>query len=280
MTNSKAHTPSSRTVHLAAIAGIPEVRKGDKIGRLLLEGLENTAITLKDGDIIAIAHKVISKAEGRTVDLSSVKPGVRAKEIAAITQKDPRMVELILSESKEISRMREGTLIVRHRLGFTSANAGIDRSNVPQDFVDGTAHDALPDAALSAKEEWVILLPIDPDGSAAQIAEDILQETGIQVGILIVDSHGRPFRLGTVGVAIGVYGIPALWDRRSETDRYGYELKHTEVGTGDEISAAASLVMGQAHEGQPAVHIRGLNLPPLHGKAKDLVRLKDKDLYR
>jgi coenzyme F420-0:L-glutamate ligase/coenzyme F420-1:gamma-L-glutamate ligase len=249
---------------LTAIPGIPEVRKGARISTLLLEGLEKAGINLLDGDIIAIAHKVVSKAEGRLVNLDDVTPGSRAREIATITGKDPRLVHLILSESTGISRLGKGALIVRHRLGFTSANAGIDRSNVPQ----------------NGAGEWVILLPIDPDSSAAQIGRDIRDTSGIRVGILIVDSHGRPFRLGTVGVAIGVSGIPALWDRRGESDLYGYQLEHTEVGTADEIAAAASLLMGQAAEGQPAILIRGLQLPPLPGKAKDLVRSKEMDLYR
>ncbi|MGB3714604.1 MAG: coenzyme F420-0:L-glutamate ligase [Candidatus Promineifilaceae bacterium] len=254
----------SSTIRLTAIPGIPEVRKGDRISTLLLDGLEKAGIKLIDRDIIAITHKVISKAEGRLVNLDDVTPGSRAREIAVITDKDPKLVQMILTESTGISRMRNGVLIVRHRLGFTSANAGIDRSNVPQ----------------NGAGEWVILLPINPDSSAAQIGGDILDRCGVNVGILIVDSHGRPFRLGTVGVAIGVSGIPALWDRRGESDLYGYHLEHTEVGTADEIAAAASILMGQASEGQPAILIRGLNLPPLQGKARDLVRSKELDLYR
>jgi coenzyme F420-0:L-glutamate ligase/coenzyme F420-1:gamma-L-glutamate ligase len=264
MTTATESEGRSATLSLTAIPDIPEVRKGDRISTLLLDGLETAGINLLDGDIIAIAHKIISKAEGRLVDLDDVTPGSRAREIATITGKDPRLVHLILSESTGISRLRKGVLIVRHRLGFTSANAGIDRSNVPQNGVG----------------DWVILLPIDPDSSAAQIGRDILDASGVRVGILIVDSHGRPFRLGTVGVAIGVSGIPALWDRRGESDLYGYQLEHTEVGTADEIAAAASILMGQAAEGQPAILIRGLQLPPLPGKAKDLVRSKEMDLYR
>lgn len=254
----------SAAVCLTALPDFPEVHNGDNIGNLLLDSLEKAEIDLRDGDLIAIAHKVISKAEGQIVNIEEVEPGQEAREIAAITDKDPKLVELILAESQEISRMRKGALIVRHRLGFTSANAGIDRSNVPQE----------------ESGEWVVLLPVDPDASAAQIGQEIFDLAGATVGIVIVDSHGRPFRLGTVGVAIGVHGIPALWDRRGETDRYGYELKHTEVGTADEIAAAASLLMGQASEGQPAVLIRGLQLPPVEGKASDLVRSREMDLYR
>jgi coenzyme F420-0:L-glutamate ligase/coenzyme F420-1:gamma-L-glutamate ligase len=211
-----------------------------------------------------MAHKIISKAEGRLVNLNDVSPGERAIEVANLTQKDPRLVELILQESSAISRMREGVLIVRHRLGFTSANAGIDRSNVPQ----------------GDRGEIVLLLPKDPDGSAVRIRETIRERTGAHIGVLIVDSHGRPFRLGTVGVAIGVAGLPALWDRRGELDLFGHELAYTEVGTADEIAAATSLLMGQAAEGIPVVLVRGLLLPKVEGRAKDLVRAKELDLYR
>jgi coenzyme F420-0:L-glutamate ligase/coenzyme F420-1:gamma-L-glutamate ligase len=164
--------------------------------------------------------------------------------------------------------MRPGVLIVRHRLGFTSANAGIDRSNVPQE------------AGGVGGEETVLLLPQDPDASAARLRAAILEQSGAAVGIVITDSHGRPFRLGTVGVAIGVAGLPALWDRRGEPDLYGYRLQHTDVGVADEIAAAAGLLMGQAAEATPAVLLRGLRLPSGAGKAADLIRPKAQDLYR
>jgi len=264
MTKNTEPGAQSGTIRLFALPDFPEVQNGDDISLFLLDSLEKAGIALQAGDLIAIAHKVISKAEGRMVNLDEVEPSLKAQEVAATTDKDPRLVELILTESQEISRMRKGALIVRHRLGFTSANAGIDRSNVSQD----------------TSGEWVVLLPVDPDASAARISQEILDRAGVSVGIVIVDSHGRPFRLGTVGVAIGVHGIPALWDRRGESDRYGYVLKHTEVGTADEIAAASSLLMGQAAEGQPAVLIRGLELPPIPGKASDLIRSRDMDLYR
>lgn len=219
---------------------------------------------LADGDVLAIAQKIVSKAEGRLVRLAEVRPSDRAIEVAAKTDKDPRVVELILQESDEISRLRQGVLIVRHRLGFTSANAGIDRSNVAQ----------------SDDEETVLLLPIDPDRSAGQLREVIHTTVGVQIGVVITDSHGRPFRMGTVGVAIGVAGIPALWDRRGEPDLYGYQLQHTDIGVADEIAAAVGLLMGQAAEGMPVVLVRGLNLPVFEGKATDLVRPKEMDLYR
>lgn len=253
------------TISLTAVPDFPHIQPGDDVAHLLIETLQRGGLTLQDGDVLALAHKVISKAEGRLVKLSAVVPGERARDIAAQVDKDPRLVELILQESGgEISRMKPGVLIVRHRLGFTSANAGIDRSNVRQEV----------------GEETVLLLPLDPDASAARLREAVRERLGVAVGVLIVDSHGRPFRLGTVGVAIGVAGLPSLWDRRGESDLYGYRLEHTEVGTADEIAAAASLLMGQAAEGTPVILIRGLRLPATHGRASDLVRPRNMDLYR
>lgn len=252
------------TISLTAVSHFPDVQPGDDIAQLLLDSLTKLDIILQSGDVLALAHKIISKAEGRLVNLATVVPSERACNIAEQVQKDPRLVELILQESDEISRMKPGVLIVRHRLGFTSANAGIDRSNVRQE----------------AGKETMLLLPVDPDGSAAKLRQDIQAALGVEVGILIVDSHGRPFRLGTVGVAIGAAGLPTLWDRRGESDLYGYQLEHTEVGTADEIAAAASLLMGQAAEGTPVVLIRGLKLPAKEGKARDLIRPKSLDMYR
>jgi coenzyme F420-0:L-glutamate ligase/coenzyme F420-1:gamma-L-glutamate ligase len=229
----------------------------------LLDALDRADLALQDGDVVAIAQKIVSKAEGRLVALADVEPGEYAQRLAAQVDKDPRLVELILRESEEVSRVRPGVIIVRHRLGFTCANAGIDRSNVGP-----------------GEEERVLLLPVDPDASARRIRETIAAGRGVSVGVVITDSHGRPFRLGTVGVAIGVAGLPALWDRRGEADLYGYRLQHTDVGLADEIAAAAGLLMGQAAEGLPAVLIRGLRLPPGDGRAADLIRPKDQDLYR
>lgn len=249
---------------LTAVPHIPEVQKGDDIAQHILNGLQTENITLQDGDILAIAQKVISKAEGRKVALSTVQPSARALEVAQETDKDPRLIELILSESHSISRMRQGVIIVRHRLGFTSANAGIDRSNVQQ-----------PD-----DDEIALLLPVDPDASALQIRQAIQTRLGVSVGVVITDSHGRPFRLGTVNIAIGVAGLPALWDRRGDTDLFGYTLKVTQIAVADEIAAAAGLLMGQADEGLPVVLLRGLHYVSDNGKATDLVRPIELDLYR
>lgn len=240
------------------------MRPGDDLPQVLVSALQTAVIPLQTGDVVAVAQKIVSKAEGRIVNLADVTPGPQALAVAVQTEKDPRLVELILQESDEISRMRRGVLVVRHRLGFTSANAGIDRSNVAQ----------------TAGEERVLLLPKEPDMSAAALRAALEEQFGVRIGVVITDSHGRPFRLGTVGVAIGVAGIPALWDRRGEPDLYGYRLEHTDVGLADEIAAAAGLLMGQAAEGNPVVIVRGLTFPPHGGKASDLVRPKESDLYR
>lgn len=247
-----------------AVPHIPHIQPGDNLAELILHALAKANMTLTNGDVLAIAQKIVSKAEGRLVRLADVQPTQRAIEVAAQTDKDPRVVELILQESEEISRMRRGVLVVRHRLGFTSANAGIDRSNVAQ----------------SGDDETVLLLPLNPDASAAALREAIQAALGVQIGVVITDSHGRPFRMGTVGVAIGVAGIPALWDRRGEPDLYGYQLQHTDIGVADEIAAAVGLLMGQAAEGTPVVRVCGLDLPVTEGKAADLVRPKEIDLYR
>ncbi|RMD54797.1 MAG: coenzyme F420-0:L-glutamate ligase [Candidatus Thermofonsia bacterium] len=250
------------SVTLTAVSHIPDIQPGDDLAGIILAAISQNGLALQAGDVLAIAQKVVSKAEGRFVCLRTVEPDEKAKRVAEIVDKDPRLVALILQESAEISRIKRGVLITTHRLGFTSANAGIDHSNVGKD------------------DETVLLLPQDPDGSAEAIRQRILAETGVSVGVVITDSHGRPFRLGTVGVAIGVAGIPALWDRRGEPDRYGYILQHTDVGVADEIAAAAGLLMGQGSEGTPVVILRGLRLPEVPGKAADLVRPKSLDLYR
>ena len=232
---------------------------------LLLAALGRVGLALQDGDVVAVAQKIVSKAEGRQVRLADVTPSARAVELAAQVGKDARLVELILRESTEVSRLRPGVIIVRHRLGFTSANAGIDRSNVQTE---------------GGEEEAVLLLPLDPDASAAALRDALRAATGATVRGGSTDSPGRPFRLGTVGGAVGVAGLPALGDRRGEADLYGYRLQHTDVGLADEIAAAAGLLMGQAAEGLPAVLLRGLRLPPAEGRATDLVRPPELDLYR
>jgi coenzyme F420-0:L-glutamate ligase/coenzyme F420-1:gamma-L-glutamate ligase len=216
---------------------------------------------LCEGDVLVFAQKIVSKAEGRTADLATVVPSARAIDLAEKTLKDPRLVELILSESSEVLRHRPGVLIVLHRLGLILANAGIDRSNV-------------------AGAERALLLPVDPDASAARIRADLRTKTGVDVPVLIIDSIGRAWRLGTVGTAIGVSGMAALLDLRGQLDLHGRPLETTEIGLADELAAAASLTMGQAAEGTPIVLARGVPYSRRDGRATELLRPKDKDLFR
>ncbi len=251
---------------LTPLQNIPLIRRDDNLADIVVNSIQSTAISLQDDDILVIAQKIISKAEGRAVNLTTITPSQRAIELAKQTEKDARVVELILQESNEVLRTRVGAIIVEHKLGFVCANAGIDHSNVA----------GLGDAA----EEWVLLLPAEPDQSARKMRDDIKSKTGKRVGILIIDSHGRAWRNGTVGVAIGVAGLPGLEDLRGKPDLFGYTLQVTQVGVADELAAAASLMMGQAAEGTPVVHVRGFPYPMREGKLKELIRPKEHDLFR
>ena len=251
---------------LTALQHIPLIRQGDDLANLVLHSIQLNKLTIDDGDILVFAQKVVSKAEGRAVNLVSVSPSQRAIELGEQTGKDPRLVELILCESNEVLRIRTGTIIVEHKLGFVCANAGIDHSNVA----------GLGDTL----EEWVLLLPANPDHSAEKLRDKILSRTGKRVGVLIIDSHGRAWRNGTVGVAIGMAGVPGLEDLRGRPDLFNFTLRITQVGAADELAAAASLVMGQAAEGTPVVHVRGFPYPLREGSLKELIRPKDQDLFR
>ncbi len=251
---------------LTAVPGLPVVQPGDDLGALILAGLEAARIELRSGDVIAVAQKVVSKVEGRQVRLATVTPSARALELAKVTQKDPRFIEVVLSESKEVLRARFNTLIVEHRLGFVCANAGVDRSNVGPH-----GH---------AQEEVLLCLPLDPDGTCRKLRDAFRAATGAEVGVLINDSHGRAWRNGTVGVAIGVAGLPALLDMRGHTDMFDYTLQVTQIGLADELAAAASLLMGQADERRPVIHIRGVPYPLREGNLQELIRPRDLDLFR
>jgi coenzyme F420-0:L-glutamate ligase/coenzyme F420-1:gamma-L-glutamate ligase len=246
---------------LRPLPGIPPVAAGDDLADIALAGLNRSGDRLFEGDVLVFAQKIVSKAEGRTVDLATVVPSARAIDLAEKTHKDPRLVELILSESSEVLRHRPGVLIVLHRLGLILANAGIDRSNV-------------------ASAERVLLLPVDPDASAARIRADLQTKTGVDVPVLVIDSIGRAWRLGTVGTAIGVSGIAALLDLRGQLDLHGRPLESTEIGLADELASAASLTMGQAAEGTPIVLARGVPYAWREGRAGELLRPKNKDLFR
>lgn len=249
---------------LFPVRGLPHIGKGDPLADLFIVALSQDGVELTSGDLLVVAQKVVSKAEGRVVDLDAVQPSEAAADLARIAQKDPRLVELVLRESREIVRVRPGVLIVEDVRGFICANAGIDRSNVEQ----------------TTKGERVALLPADPDASARAIQDRVAELTGVRPVVIINDSHGRAFRQGTVGVAIGVASLPPLWDRRGERDLTGYALKATVIGLADEIAAAASLLMGPAAEGIPAVLVRGLMLPSGEGSARDLQWPREQDLFR
>lgn len=243
------------------LAGVPLVQAGDDLAAIILAALDASGQGLRPGDVVAIAQKVVSKAEGRRIDLRMVAPSARAKELADATGKDARLVELILAESTAVLRYRPGVLIVVHRLGMVLANAGIDRSNV-----DGAEH--------------ALLLPLDPDRSCAEIRRALRDATGADAGIVIIDSIGRAWRNGTIGTAIGASGIPGLLDLRGRPDLFGRRLETTEVGLADELAAAASLVMGQAGEGRPVALVRGLGYERRDGSARELLRAPEKDLFR
>ncbi len=248
-------------VRLTPVPGLPLVQPGDDLVQLIQMAAHQAGLDLQSGDVLVITSKIVSKVEGRLVDLRTVTPGDEAQRLAVETDKDPRMVEMVLRESQRVSRKRRGVLVTQHRLGFVSANAGIDHSNVDGD------------------EDHILLLPIDPDASAAQLRAGIQNATGADIGIVISDTHGRPFRLGNVGVAIGVAGMPALLDLRGQPDLFGREMRVSMQGYGDMIASAAHLVSGEGDEGLPVVRVRGLVFPPMDGNATDLVRPADQDLY-
>lgn len=254
------------TLTLTPLPGLPIIQTGDDLSGLVLKALRHTGIDMQDGDILVFAQKVVSKAEGRRVNLADVQPSDRALHIASEIDKDPRLIELVLQESSHVLRTRPGTIIVEHRLGFVCANAGIDHSNVAGDG--------------STVEDWVLLLPEDPDTSAEDLRTALESASGRRLGVLIIDSHGRAWRQGTVGVAIGLSGLPGLVDLRGQPDLFGYTLRITTVGAADELAAAASLVMGQAAEGTPVVHVRGFPYPLREANLEELLRPRELDLFR
>jgi coenzyme F420-0:L-glutamate ligase / coenzyme F420-1:gamma-L-glutamate ligase len=253
-----------RSLTLTGITGLPEVVPGRDLAALLVGALTALGLAPLAGDVLVVAQKIVSKAEGRLVDLAAVVPGARAKELATLTRKDARLVELILSESTEVVRAQPGVLIVRHKLGFVMANAGIDRSNV----------------APAHAPQQVLLLPRDPDATAAALHERLRQHFGVAPGVIISDSFGRPWRLGVVNVALGAAGIATLINRRGAPDRAGRCLEVTEVAAGDALAAAAGLVMGEAAEGIPAVLIRGFSTEAAASRAQALIRPLEEDLFR
>jgi len=247
-----------------ALPGLPMVQPGDDLAEMILAGVSRTGGALRDGDVVVIAQKIVSKSEGRGVDLATVVPSAEAIALGQEIDKDPRLVQVILSESVRVVRHRPNLMIMQHKLGFVMANAGVDQSNVaPTDTV-----------------QRALLLPVDPDGSAAAIREALCRRSGAKIAVVINDSFGRPWRRGTMGIAIGAAGLPTLVDLRGQPDLFGRILEVSLVGFADEIAAAASLLQGQAAEGQPVVVVRGLTWSAPDSNVAELVRLPEEDLFQ
>lgn len=257
----------SSELRVVSIPGVPRVEAGDDVCAIVTTCLADARVELRDGDVIVIASKIVSRADGCFVDLATVSPGDAALELGREVDKDPRLVELILAESNGISRKREGALIVRHRLGFVSANAGIDASN------------SAPAGAPEGTGPWVLTLPRDPDATAASLRAHLEAASGAKIGVVVTDSWGRPFRRGTVGFALGSSGLPPVSDRRGDRDLHGRELEATETATADAVAAAADLVAGQASEARPLTLVRGLRFSPSDDSSQALLRDPDQDLY-
>ena len=255
---------SPTPVSFFALPGVPLVEPGDDLAAILAKALIESEVGLRNGDVLAVAQKIVSKAEGRYVKLDDVKPSERAVEIARRTGKDERRVEVILSESDEIVKLGPQLVIAAHKLGFVMANAGIDESNISRE--DGA--------------ERVLLLPRDPDGSAAELKRRLDTMFGVSAAVIINDSFGRPWRNGVVGVALGAAGLPSLVDQRGAPDLFGRKLRVTEIAVADELASAASLMMGQAAEALPAVLVRGLRFEAPARPAAALVRERERDLFR
>ena len=251
---------------LTPLKRFPFIHAGDDLVKEIIYSLVSNEINIIENDILVITQKIVSKSEGRFIDLNSITPSPDAIQLAGKCEKDARLVELILAESKSVLRVRLGTIIVRHRLGFVCANGGIDHSNVSLEN--------------SESEELVLLLPEAPNLSARTISKRIKEILGLNIGILIIDSHGRAWRLGVVGASIGFYGIPGLVDMRGQADLFGGKLRITEIAVADELAAAASLMMGQASEGFPVIHVRGFPYPLRDGNFSELIRPVENDLFQ
>jgi len=248
-------------VEVIGVTGIPIVKPGDDVPRLIVEAAERQGTPIQDGDIVVVSHIIVSRAEGRIVNLNTVKPSKFAENIAKALGKDPRLVEVILQESRSIVRMGNGHLITETKHGFVCANSGVDQSNVPG-------------------EGFVALLPEDPDESARRIRDGIEKLTGKRVAVVVSDTHGRPLRDGEINVAIGVSGLKPIRDRRGERDLFGYVLKVKRTAVADEIASAAELVVGQADEGVPVAIVRGYRLEwSEEATARELIMPRERDLF-
>ncbi len=249
------------TVQIIGIEGLPIVQPEDNLGKLIFEAANKQGTPIREHDVVVVTHVVVSRSEGALVNLDGVIPSEFAKRIAQQYDKDPAMVEVVLQESKSIRRMRNGILITESKQGFTCANSGVDKSNVPGD-------------------RMVALLPHDPDESALRIRRDVKKLTGCDVAVIVSDTHGRPLRDGAINVAIGVAGLKPISDRRGEKDLFGYVLKVKQTAVADELASAAELVIGQANEGVPAAIIRGYPyLTSDEAKATELIMPEQRDLF-
>ena len=256
----------SKQLTLSAITDIPLIEEGDDLAEIIYQAINDCELNFEDDDVLVLAQKIVSKAEGRLVNLTTVTPSEEAIELAVYLDKRPELVELILRESSEVLRTRPGTIIVQHKTGFVCANAGIDHSNVKGPW----GYDS----------DWVLLLPEDSDRSAERIRRRLEEMTHKQLAVLIIDSHGRAWRNGVLGTAIGLSGMPGLIDMRGTEDMNGYKMRVTTIAAADELAAAASLLMGQTSEGIPVVHVRGFPYTLREGSVSELIRDKDKDLFR
>ena len=251
-----------KAVQVIAVEGLPIIKTGDSVAKLVCDAAQKQGTPVQDRDVLVVTHVFVSRAEGNVVNLDEVVPSAFARSIAEQFGKDPGLVEVVLRESKSISRMGEGILVTETKHGFVCANSGVDRSNVPG-------------------ERNVALLPVDPDRSAETIRRETRRLTGCEVAVIVSDTHGRPLRLGEINVAIGVAGIKPIRDRRGEKDLFGYVLRVKQTAIVDELASAAELVIGQASEGVPVAIIRGYDYQMSDSaRATELVRPKEKDLYR
>ena len=254
---------TAQAIKLIPLEGIPLVKPGDDLPGIILKSAHSSKIEWFEGDILVIAQKIVSKAEGRLVNLKQIEPSKRSIELGSLTEKDPRLVELILQESKKVIRYRKGVLVVQNEHGVILANAGIDHSNLEQD----------------QEQDWVLLLPKDPDLSAKIIHQELMEKTGLHLGVIINDSIGRAWRNGTIGTAIGVAGLPAIVDLRGRKDLFGNPLRVSEEAVADELASAASLIQGQADEALPVVLIQGFQSQKANIPASGLIRPKETDLF-
>jgi coenzyme F420-0:L-glutamate ligase/coenzyme F420-1:gamma-L-glutamate ligase len=250
------------TVEVIAVENLPLIKKGDNLGKLIVEAAKKQKTPIQEKDVIVVTHVVVSKAEGNVINLDQIEPTQKAMEIAQQTSKDPALVEVILQETKDIVRIGQNSIITETNSGIICANAGVDRSNV-------------------SGYRNVVPLPKNSNLSAEKIRQEIKRLTGVEVAVIVSDTHGRPFRMGEINVAVGVAGIKPIRDRRGEKDLFGYVLRIKQTAIADELSSAAELVIGQANEGIPAAIIRGYNYQIIEdATATVLTRPKEKDLFR